>query len=158
MIDDRSLTHWQGVLFMKCCSFFSSNIPLLIVSKEFYFNFLSPKHLFPEHIKLNVLLHTYDVGFYDEDTGKVFKHRCTVERCTTTPESAFFNQNGDFDLRFWSAYEQFSQRAFMIFNPDFYSPHKMPSLNYISHFGNCNLTTFCYIVVALLCIVGINNF
>lgn len=37
--------------------FFTPNIPLLIVAKELYFNFISPNHLFPKHVRLLTVFH-----------------------------------------------------------------------------------------------------
>lgn len=117
-----------------------------------------------------------DVGFYDEDAGKVFFYWLLHEGLVCAPSIAarwnsappllcllnlaagFLQSNGGFwfsDQYMSSPLWEFSwsSRSHL----DLHSCPKLPSLNYISHCGNCKLTTLCCLV-AFLCIVDVNIF
>lgn len=98
---------------------------------------------------VDILLHTYDVGFHEGLHEGLCKHCFTVKRCTTNPESAKCSCSQI------CLSDQHTPECFPVFpHLDLHRSPELPFLNYISHCRDCKLTTLCYTLVAFSCIVG----
>lgn len=146
------------VSFHLMLLFFVSEHTLLIVAKEFYFNFISPQYL--RQACVDVLLHTTHVEFL----LKTLPCASITAQWTTTPNSdkssswVFAAKWGFWIALLTSLQAVLSQADFSWFSRSHFDLHsfsELPSLINISHSGNCKLTTICYALLAWMTFIFI---